>query len=147
MSDTNQGVASSETDESTCPSLPKSTRILAYYIQAIVGILLIIINLTGGTVFIFGLVLLFTTPLWEMKPIVLFKQLINPIRLTSFIILITTIVLFYIFNQSLPFGIAVTCASFWYFLSFIPGGQEWCKNCLQGCCNNCNKQNLNENLV
>ena len=146
MSDTNPGVASSETDESTCPGLPKSTRILAYYIQAIVGVILVIFNIFGNQFLIFGIILLLSASLWVMQPLTLFKQLTNPIRLLSFIILVVFIVLFYI-SSSPIFGICVSCAAFWYFLSFIPGGQEWCKNCIDGCCNNCNKKNLNENLV
>lgn len=146
MSDTNQGVASSESDESTCPTLPKSTRLLAYYVQSIVGIVLVILNLFGNKYLVYGIVLLLTSSLWVMKPMTLFKQLINPVRFVSFIILVGAIVLCIIIGT--PFNYVLCGVSFWYFLSFIPGGQEWCKNCLSGCCNNCNKSDSkNENFV
>ena len=146
MSDTNQGVSSSESDDSTCPALPKSTRLLAYYVQSIVGIILVILNLLGSQLLILGIVLLLTSSLWVMKPMTLFKQLINPVRFVSFIILVGAIVLCIIIGT--PFNYVLCGVSFWYFLSFIPGGQEWCKNCLSGCCNNCNKSDSkNENFV
>ena len=146
MSDTNQGVSSSESDDSTCPALPKSTRLLAYYVQSIVGIVLVILNLFGNKYLVYGIVLLLTSSLWVMKPMTLFKQLINPVRFVSFIILVGAIVLCIIIGT--PFNYVLCGVSFWYFLSFIPGGQEWCKNCLSGCCNNCNKSDSkNENFV
>lgn len=146
MSDTNQGVASSESDESTCPTLPKSTRLLAYYVQSIVGIILMPFSLGRKYLLISGILLLLTSSLWVMKPMTLFKQLINPVRFVSFIILVGAIVLCIIIGT--PFNYVLCGVSFWYFLSFIPGGQEWCKNCLSGCCNNCNKSDSkNENFV
>ncbi len=146
MSDTNQGVASSESDETTCPNLPKSTRTLAYYVQSIVGIILMPLSFSTKYPLIFGIFLLLTSSLWVMKPNTLFKQLINPVRFVSFIILVVAIVLCILFGT--PFNLVLCGVSFWYFLSFIPGGQEWCKNCLSGCCNNCNKSDSkNENFV
>ena len=143
MSDTNQGVSSSESDESTCPALPKSTRLLAYYVQSIVGIILVILNLLGSQLLILGIVLLLTSSLWVMKPMALFKQLINPIRFISFIIFVGAIILYFLNPKNIVFGIILSGASFWYFLSFIPGGQEWCKNCLSGCCNKSDSKNEN----
>ena len=113
MSDTNQGVSSSESDESTCPALPKSTRLLAYYVQSIVGIILVILNLFGSQLLILGIVLLLTSSLWVMKPMALFKQLINPIRFISFIILVGAIILCFIFQDNIVFGSILSGACFW----------------------------------
>ncbi len=143
MSDTNQGVSSSESDESTCPALPKSTRLLAYYVQSIVGVIIVILNMFGSKLLVLGIVLLLTSSLWVMKPMALFKQLINPIRFISFIIFVGAIILYFVFSENKIFGFILSGASFWYFLSFIPGGQEWCKNCLSGCCNKSDSKNEN----
>ena len=144
-------MASTEEDESTCPSVPKSTRIIAYVIQGIIGIFLTIPTLfDNGNNYglIVGIILVLTASLWVTKPLALWKKLIDPIRLISFIVLIAVIVLHFLLKFKLTAWICSGVA-FWYFLSFIPGAQECVKNCLSGCFSSClkGKEEQNENLV
>ena len=144
-------MATQEEDETTCPSVPKSTRIIAYIIQGIIGIFLTTprINNESNYGLIIGIILVLSASLWVMKPLALWKKLIDPVRLISFIVLIAAIVLHFLLDIKRLTGWICSGAAFWYFLSFIPGAQEWVKNCLSGCFSTClkGKDGQNENLV
>lgn len=146
-------MATQEEDETTCPSVPKSTRIIAYIIQGIIGIFLTIPSVFDSSKsnygLIIGIILVLSASLWVMKPLALWKKLIDPVRLISFIVLIAAIVLHFLLNIQWLTGWICSGAAFWYFLSFIPGAQEWVKNCLSGCFSTClkGKDGQNENLV
>ena len=149
------GTPSINPDETSCFGLPRSTRILAYYVQSILGIGLILLNIIPSIIdnsksysLILGVIFLFTSSLWTNPPNEYFKQLINPIRLISFIILVVTLILYWCKPELFITKYFLIGACFWYFLSFIPGGQEWCKNCLNGCFKNSMKsEGKNENFV
>ena len=140
-------MATSDEDDTTCPNLPKSTRTICYFIQAIVGVFLTLPSFFPGYGLIIGIILLLTASLWVMKPSKLWKKLIEPVRFISFILLIGVIVLFFV-TESKVVGYVCTGVAFWYFLSFIPGAQEFVKNCVCGCCESCNKnKSQGETLV
>ena len=131
-------MATSDEDDTTCPNLPKSTRTICYFIQAIVGVILIVPSIIPGYGLIIGIILLLTSSLWVMKPSKLWKKLIEPVRFISFILLIGVIVLFFV-TESKVVGYVCTGVAFWYFLSFIPGAQEFVKNCVCNCYKSCSK--------
>ena len=141
-------MATSDEDDTTCPNLPKSTRTICYFIQAIVGVFLTLPSFFPGYGLIIGIILLLTASLWVMKPSKLWKKLIEPVRFISFILLIGGIVLFFVTKENTIVGYVCTGVAFWYFLSFIPGAQEFVKNCVCGCCESCNKnKSQGETLV
>ena len=141
-------MATSDEDDTTCPNLPKSTRTICYFIQAIVGVFLTLPSFFQGYGLIIGIILLLTASLWVMKPSKLWKKLIEPVRFISFILLIGGIVLFFVTKENTIVGYVCTGVAFWYFLSFIPGAQEFVKNCVCSCYKSCNKnKNQGETLV
>lgn len=141
-------MATSDEEDTTCPNLPKSTRTICYFIQAIVGVFLTLPSFFPGYGLIIGIILLLTASLWVMKPSKLWKKLIEPVRFISFILLIGGIVLFFVTKENTIVGYVCTGVAFWYFLSFIPGAQEFVKNCVCGCCESCNKnKSQGETLV
>ncbi len=141
-------MATSDEEDTTCPNLPKSTRTICYFIQAIDGVFLTLPSFFPGYGLIIGIILLLTASLWVMKPSKLWKKLIEPVRFISFILLIGGIVLFFVTKENTIVGYVCTGVAFWYFLSFIPGAQEFVKNCVCGCCESCNKnKSQGETLV
>ena len=122
----------SSNEETTCPNIAKPTRILAYYIQGGLGIILLLSNIFSlfgaGSSLIIGIILILTSSLWIMTPKILFKKLTEPIRLYSFIIFIISLFLFYITNKNYFIGYLTIGCSIWYFLSFFNKGQDICKN-------------------
>ena len=140
-------MATSDEEDTTCPTLPKSTRTICYFIQAIVGVFLTFPSIWPGKGLIVGIIILLTSPLWVMKPSNLWKKLIEPVRFISFLILIGVIVLFYLIDFP-GMGYVCTGVAFWYFLSFIPGAQEFVKNCVCSCFQSCTKnKSQSETLV
>ena len=140
-------MATSDEDDTTCPNLPKSTRTICYFIQAIVGVFLTFPSIIPDYGLIIGIILLLTSSLWVMKPSKLWKKLIEPVRFISFILLIGVIVLFYVTRFPVV-GYVCTGVAFWYFLSFIPGAQEFVKNCVCNCYKSCSKnKSQGETLV
>ena len=140
-------MATSDEEDTTCPNLPKSTRTICYFIQAIVGVFLTLPSFFPGYGLIIGIILLLTASLWVMKPSKLWKKLIEPVRFISFILLIGAIVLFYV-NIIPGMGYVCSGVAFWYFLSFIPGAQEFVKNCVCSCFQSCTKnKSQSETLV
>ncbi len=141
-------MATSDEEDTTCPNLPKSTRTICYFIQAIVGVFLTLPSFFPGYGLIIGIILLLTASLWVMKPSKLWKKLIEPVRFISFILLIGGIVLFFVTKENTIVGYVCTGVAFWYFLSFIPGAQEFVKNCVCSCYKSCNKnKSQGETLV
>ena len=180
MEPTTVTMSSSEEEDATCPSIPKSTRYILFIIQGIIGIILTIPPLIPGIsnndtidildyfylpfqeIFfffltsliisktaIYGIIIVLTASLWIMKPLTLWKKLIHPVRLTTFIILIVSIVLCLLGFLTTIFQYVSCGFTFWLLLSFIPGAQEWLKNCCSGCCNLFfkGKETENQNLV
>ena len=105
-------MATSDEDDTTCPNLPKSTRTICYFIQAIVGVILIVPSIIPGYGLIIGIILLLTSSLWVMKPSKLWKKLIEPVRFISFILLIGGIVLFFVTKQNIIVGNVCTGVAF-----------------------------------
>jgi hypothetical protein len=151
MEPTTVTMSSSEEEDATCPSIPKSTRYILFIIQGIIGIILTIPPLIPGIskTAIYGSIIVLTASLWIMKPLTLWKKLIHPVRLTTFIILIVSIVLCLLGFLTTIFQYVSCGFTFWLLLSFIPGAQEWLKNCCSGCCNLFfkGKETENQNLV
>ena len=112
-------MATSDEEDTTCPNLPKSTRTICYFIQAIVGVFLTLPSFFQGYGLIIGIILLLTASLWVMKPSKLWKKLIEPVRFISFILLIGGIVLFFVTKQNIIVGNVCTGVAFWYFLSVL----------------------------
>ena len=127
----------SSNDETTCPNIAKPTRILAYYIQGGLGIILLLSNIFSlfgaGSSLIIGIILILTSSLWIMTPRNLLKKLTEPIRLYSFIALMVLLFLFYITSQNYFIGCFTIACSIWYFLSFFSKGQDICKNLFSSC--------------
>ena len=130
-------------EDTTCPSIAKPTRIIAYYIQGGIGLFLLISNTLSifgaGSSLIVSILLLLTASLWIMSPKSLIKKLTEPIRLFSFVFLILFLFLFYISGKNILIGYLTCAAAIWYFLSFVSKGQELCRNCVGSCCKTCFK--------
>ncbi len=130
-------------EDTTCPNVAKPTRTLAYYIQGGIGLFLLISNTLSifgaGSSLIVSILLLLTASLWIMSPKSLIKKLTEPVRLFSFVFLILFLILFYLSGKSAIIGYLTCAAAIWYFLSFLSGGQQFCRNCVGNCCKTCFK--------
>ena len=113
----------SSNEETTCPNIAKPTRILAYYIQGGLGIILLLSNIFSlfgaGSSLIIGIILILTSSLWIMTPRNLLKKLTEPIRLYSFIALMVLLFLFYITGSKLFYWIFYYCLCYLVFSFFF----------------------------
>ena len=135
-----------------CTSCSSTQRKFGYYITLLLGLFLYafgIINLfglifgdTGASIFIiFGGLFIILHPLWIKSFAKLLADMKNPIRITStlfFVISLVGLIItkFIISNTILiiVFLILSVISGLWYFLSFFENGQAACLGCLKTCC-------------
>ena len=145
--------ATSEDDDGGifCQSCSPSTRKLGYYLQFGVGVILFGYGLfrmfkQDNIFLVIGSFVVLLCPLWIKSCCGYFKDFKNALKLISTIIFVGFLVVVFLdvfikflgtgtpgFVRGL-FGFCLFISGIWYFLSFFPGGQEWCMNCIKGCC-------------
>ena len=140
--------ASSEGDERgmCCKSCSTTTTKCGYYLTFALGLLIFgygIVDLIKGKVYflIIGSLVILFCPLWIKDCSSCFKDLKNPMRLSSTLIFllflaltITFQLIIYVKGLNYVFGICLGISGIWYFLSFFESGQKACISCLKGCC-------------
>ena len=129
-----------------CQSCSPMTRKCGYYITFLLGLFVFvygIISLLSGHVYflIGGSLMVLLCPLWVKDCKTFFSDFKNALKITSAIIfiafLVATIVCELIFKiewLTIVLGICLGISGIWYFLSFFPGGQKGCIECLKSCC-------------
>lgn len=152
MSDTGEVPATStvpEENDSCFPCLSKPVRIIAMIICIVVGLFIGIASFTdlisGGSGYwlTFGNLLCVLSTLFIQSFSKQVKQMMQPIRATCTIVLLISMVVTIVLEVlkiSFLNWIAYVVQYFamvWYILSYIPGGQVFCENCLKSCCAGC----------
>ena len=135
-----------------CQNCTPTQRKWGYYITFLLGALVFglgLISMFGGDnmFLIGGSLIILLAPLWIKSCSGCAADMKNALRLTStlifFIFLVINILFRFVFSRegfmSLLYYIAGIClgvSGLWYFLSFIPNGQQACISCLKTCCGN-----------
>ena len=129
-----------------CQGCSPMARKCGYYITFILGLLVFgygIFKLLDANVYwlIAGSLIVLLCPLWVKSCGSCFMDFKNALKLTSAIIFIaflagTIVCTLFIKVEYLPLilGICLGISGIWYFLSFLPGGQKACIDCMKGCC-------------
>ena len=129
-----------------CQGCSPTLRKMGYYLTFILGVILFgvgIVDTLGGTVawLIVGSLIMLFCPLWVKSPKKCLLDFKDILKVTSSLVFIVLLILT-ICCVSLHWGsfltyllgILLAISGVWYFLSFVPGGQKFCVDCIKGCC-------------
>ena len=129
-----------------CQGCSPTARKCGYYITFILGLFLFcygVFELLSANVYwlIGGSLIVLFCPLWVKNCKACFMDFKNALKITSAIIFIIflggTIACTLLTKEkylSLILGICLGISGIWYFLSFFPGGQKGCVDCIKSCC-------------
>ena len=128
-----------------CQGCSPTVRKCGYYITFALGLLVFgygIFKLIESNVIwlVAGSLIVLLCPLWVKSCSACCMDFKNALKLTSAIIFIAflagTIVTSLLKISYLPLilGVCLGISGFWYFLSFFPGGQKGCIDCMKSCC-------------
>lgn len=135
-----------------CANLTPFQRKLGYYVTFIIALALFVF----GTIGLFGLLLgesssplylsaggliIILNPLWIKSCGKIWEEMKLPIRWTSSLIFMASIILLIVSNYIIDnqmliliFSVMVILSGIWYFLSFFENGQKACVGCIKNCC-------------
>ena len=130
-----------------CKTCSPAQRKWGYYITFIFGAVVFafgVINILSkqNVYLIAGSSIILLCPLWVKSCSGCVGDMKNALRLTStlifFIFLVANIVFFVLGVEpgilTFVLGVCLGVSGIWYFLSFIPNGQQACLACLKSCC-------------
>ena len=129
-----------------CQNCTPGQRKWGYYITFLLGALVFVFGIidvfrNDNLFLIVGSSIVLLCPLWIKSCSGCCADMKNALRLTStlifFIVLVANIVIWVLaITGVLKFvlGICLGVSGIWYFLSFIPNGQQTCISCMKGCC-------------
>ena len=143
-------MATLKNEEPTCPGIDFTYRLIAFLVQGVLGLLVVISKVTdlkNTIVLTAGIIILFTSTLWIINYKNLFKKMLDPVRMINAFILFgcmaASLVLYFLELDlgiiSYIINIVECCACVWYLLSFIPFAQNLCTTIGKSCCNSCFK--------
>ena len=143
-------MATLKNEEPTCPGIDFTYRLIAFLVQGVLGLLVVIAKVTepkDTIVLTAGIIILFTSALWIINYKNLFKKMLDPVRMINAFILfgcMAASLVFYFLKLnlgiiSLVINIVECVACVWYLLSFIPFAQNLCTTIGKSCCNSCLK--------
>ena len=146
MSDTPETTTDEDDGGIFCQNCSPTVRKMGYFATFLLGLILFvvgIIDVFGGDVawIIVGSLIILFCPLWVKSPkkcLFDFKDILKATSSLIFIILLIVNILCSAmeWGSALQYilGILLAISGVWYFLSFIPGGQKFCADCIKGCC-------------
>ena len=155
MSDSPQVASSGDENDSCCPNMSKTYRIVGFLITAVVGLFLGLFSFT--TFFQVSSEKVLSNAIWITAGNVLcicstlfltsfsnqVKKMLEPARAVNTFVLLGSMAATIVFAV-LEFTICAYvsmgvqyAAMVWYILSYIPHGQEFCAGCMKSCCAGC----------
>ena len=139
-----------------CQGCSSTARKCGYYITFLLGLVIfgygIVKLLFGQTIYmlVVGSLFVLFCPLWVKSCNACFSDFKNALKLTSFLIFVAflagTIACSFFENLNwitIFLGGCLGISGIWYFLSFFPGGQKGCIDCMKSCCCSDNKSSGN----
>jgi hypothetical protein len=131
-----------------CQTCSPFCRKMGYYITFLLGLLVFgfgIFQLIAEQVVYYligGSLAILLCPLWVQNCSTCLAGFKNALKVTSALIFILFLAGTIVVRILLPnspvliviLGVCLAISGFWYFLSFFPGGQQGCVDCIKGCC-------------